>query len=131
MRMLEILDRITRGQATMDDLDRLERLAQNVKRSSLCQLGGSAPNPVLSGLKHFRAEFEAHILRKECPAHACQALHHYAIDPELCSGCMLCARNCPVNAITGEKRKPHVIDPAACIKCGACFDVCRFQAVTR
>ncbi|MFZ5824772.1 MAG: NADH-quinone oxidoreductase subunit NuoF [Bacillota bacterium] len=130
-RMVEILERITRGEATLADLDRLERLAENVKRSSLCQLGGSAPNPVLSSLAHFREEFEAHILDHRCPAGVCAALITYRIDPEACNGCTVCARNCPANAIAGEKKKVHTIDPALCIKCGICFDVCKFDAVLR
>jgi NADH:ubiquinone oxidoreductase subunit F (NADH-binding)/Pyruvate/2-oxoacid:ferredoxin oxidoreductase delta subunit len=130
-RMLEILTRICDGEGTMADLERLERLARNVKVASLCGLGQSAPNPILSTLTHFRAEFEAHILDKRCPAGVCKNLMSYSIAADKCTGCMLCARNCPANAITGEKRQPHVIDPAACIKCGACFDVCKFDAVLR
>lgn len=130
-RMLEILDRICAGRASLADLDRLERLARNVKVSSLCGLGQSAPNPVLSALTHFRAEFAAHVVEHRCPAGACKALLSYRIDPVLCSGCMLCARNCPTNAISGAKLQPHVIDPARCIKCGECFAACRFQAVLR
>jgi NAD-dependent dihydropyrimidine dehydrogenase PreA subunit len=129
--MLEILTRICDGEGTMADLERLERLARNVKVASLCGLGQSAPNPILSTLTHFRAEFEAHILDKRCPAGVCKNLMSYSIAADKCTGCMLCARNCPANAITGEKRQPHVIDPAACIKCGACFDVCKFDAVLR
>jgi len=130
-RMLEILTRICDGKATMTDLERLERLARNVKVSSLCGLGQSAPNPVLSALTHFRAEFEAHILDKRCQAAVCKNLITYSIAADQCTGCMLCARNCPAECITGEKRKPHVIDPLRCIKCGACFDVCKFDAVER
>jgi Pyruvate/2-oxoacid:ferredoxin oxidoreductase delta subunit len=129
--MLEILTRICDGQGTMADLERLERLARNVKLTSLCGLGQSAPNPVLSVLTYFRAEFEAHILHQHCPAGVCKNLLTYRIETSMCTGCMLCARNCPADAITGEKRKPHVIDPAICIKCGACFDVCKFDAVLR
>lgn len=130
-RMLEILTKICEGRATMKDLERLERLAANVKLSSLCGLGQSAPNPVLSNLVHFREEFEAHILDRRCPAGCCSALLTYRIDPNACTGCMLCARNCPVDAIAGAKKQVHVIDEAACIKCGACFDVCKFAAVLR
>ena len=130
-RMLEILTRICDGEGTLADLDRLERLAQNVKLTSLCGLGQSAPNPVLSTLKHFRAEFEAHITGRRCPAAVCKNLISYRIEAEKCTGCVLCARNCPVDAISGEKRKAHVIDPEICIKCGACFDVCKFDAVVR
>ncbi|HWI62922.1 MAG TPA: NADH-ubiquinone oxidoreductase-F iron-sulfur binding region domain-containing protein [Symbiobacteriaceae bacterium] len=130
-RMLEILTRICDGHGSMADLERLERLARNVRVTSLCGLGQSAPNPVLSSLTHFRAEFEAHILDKRCPAGVCKNLISYAIDREKCTGCVLCARNCPVDAISGEKRQPHTIDPEICIKCGACFDVCKFDAVLR
>ncbi|HYG57999.1 MAG TPA: NADH-quinone oxidoreductase subunit NuoF [Symbiobacteriaceae bacterium] len=130
-RMLEILTRICDGEGTMEDLQRLERLAKNVKQSSLCGLGQSAPNPVLSSLTHFRHEFEAHIIDKRCHAAVCKDLITYTILSHHCTGCMLCARNCPADAITGERRKPHVIDMEKCIKCGACFDVCKFDAVVR
>ncbi|HYF90836.1 MAG TPA: NADH-quinone oxidoreductase subunit NuoF [Symbiobacteriaceae bacterium] len=130
-RMLEILTRICDGEGTLADLERLERLAKNVRITSLCGLGQSAPNPVLSTLTHFREEFEAHILEHRCPSGVCKKLISYRIEEEKCTGCVLCARNCPVEAITGEKRQPHKIDPEICIKCGACFDVCKFGAVLR
>lgn len=130
-RMLEILTGICDGRGSLADLDRLERLARNVRTSSLCGLGQSAPNPVLSSLLHFRAEFEAHVLAQRCPAGVCGALVTYAIDPDRCTGCTLCARNCPVDAIAGAKQQLHVIDQALCIKCGQCFEVCKFDAVLR
>jgi len=129
LRMLEILDKITLGQAEMADLDRLERLARLVKRTSLCGLGQSAPNPVLSALENFREEFEAHIIEKRCPAHKCRQLLQYSIDSEKCVGCTLCARRCPVSCINGERRGAHVIDADECIKCGECFNACKFGAV--
>ena len=130
-RMLEILDRIVEGEGTMEDLDELERLAQGIKSTALCGLGQTAPNPVLSTLRYFREEYEAHVRDKHCPAGRCKALTVFRIDQELCKACNLCARNCPVDAISGEVRKPEtfVIDPELCIKCGNCAVVCKFNAV--
>ena len=120
-RMLEILTKITKGQATMEDLDKLEELCYYVKANSACGLGQTAPNPVLSTLKYFRDEYVAHIVDKTCPAGVCKALLSYHIDPDKCKGCTLCARNCPANAINGSVRNPHVIDPDKCIKCGPTY----------
>lgn len=130
-RMLEILERITMGKGELEDLDKLERLANLVKNTSLCGLGRAAPNPVLSTLRHFREEYEAHVVDKKCPARKCKTLIHYEIDPEKCMGCTMCARNCPTDCIAGARKEVHVIGQADCIKCGRCFDVCRFDAVAR
>ena len=130
-RMAEILDRITAGQGTLEDLDRLRRLAALIKKTSLCGLGRAAPNPVLSTLEHFYDEYVAHVTEQRCPAKRCVALTHYEIDAEKCIGCTACARNCPVECITGKRREPHLLDQARCIKCGRCFEVCRFAAVIR
>ncbi|MFO7821736.1 MAG: NADH-quinone oxidoreductase subunit NuoF [Lentisphaeria bacterium] len=130
-RMLEILERITGGKGTPEDIDNLERLAELIRKSSLCGLGRAAPNPVLSTLRHFRAEYDAHVNEKHCPARHCTALVKYEIDPEKCVGCTACARNCPVTCIDGEPKKVHVIDQSRCIKCGRCYEVCKFDAVLR
>ncbi len=128
-RMLEILQRITAGHGEPEDLDRLERLAQSIKVSSLCGLGQTAPNPVLTTLKYFRKEYEAHILDRRCPAGVCKALITYRIDPDKCEGCLVCLRACPGHAISGNKREVHVLDPNLCTKCDTCRQVCKFDAV--
>ncbi|MCI7097597.1 MAG: 4Fe-4S binding protein, partial [Lachnospiraceae bacterium] len=128
-RLLEILEKITEGKATMDDLDQLERLADLIKNNSLCALGQTAPNPVLSTLKHFRDEYVAHIVDRRCPAGKCKSLLSYNIDPEKCIGCGLCAKNCPAEAISGEKKKPYTIDTTKCVKCGVCMTKCKKSAV--
>ena len=128
--MLEFLDNFAAGKGSLDDIAALESLAQAVQDGSLCALGGSAPNPVLTTLKYFREEYEAHIVEKRCPAGVCKDLITYAIDPDNCTGCGLCAKICPQSCIRGEKKKAHVIDENACIRCGACLDSCKFNAVT-
>ncbi|MDD3826872.1 MAG: NADH-ubiquinone oxidoreductase-F iron-sulfur binding region domain-containing protein [Anaerolineae bacterium] len=128
-RCLEILNRISAGKGRPEDLDLLEELAQTIRDFSLCALGQSAPNPVLSTLKYFRDEYEAHIYEKRCPAGVCKPLIEYWIDPEVCTGCGACVRACPQETIAGEKKAAHVINVMKCIKCGACYDVCRFQAI--
>lgn len=129
-RMLEILDKITEGKGELGDIDRLERLAENIKSSSLCGLGQTAPNPVLSTLKYFRDEYEAHVVEKRCPAGVCQELLTYHIT-DACKGCTLCTKACPVNAISGERKELHTINTETCIKCGACVDKCPFKAIIR
>lgn len=130
-RMLEILTRITAGEGQETDIELLEDLAQKIKNGSLCGLGQTAPNPVLTTLKYFRDEYEAHIKEKRCPAHICAALLSYSINPGKCTGCTLCAKKCPVDAISGKVKETHKIDAVACIKCGNCFDVCKFAAVEK
>jgi NADH-quinone oxidoreductase subunit F len=130
-RMLEILDKICEGRGTLADISFLEDIAQQVKIGSLCGLGATAPNPVQTALKYFRDEFEEHVVEKKCRSGSCAALTTYTIDPVNCTGCRACARVCPVQAISGERKEVHVIDQELCIKCGACFDKCRFDAVRR
>jgi NAD-dependent dihydropyrimidine dehydrogenase PreA subunit len=127
-RMLEITDNISKGQGKAEDLALLEELATVVKEFSLCALGQTASNPVLSTIRYFRDEYEAH-LNKKCPAGVCKALIEYSIDQDKCNGCGLCRKNCPQSAITGEPKKPHVIDQEKCIKCGICRESCKFGAV--
>jgi len=129
LRMLEILNRITMGEGELEDLDKLETLGKQVKESSLCGLGQTAPNPVLSTLRYYRDEYIAHIVDKRCPTATCSALVDFIIDPEKCTGCGVCAKNCPVDAIAGEPKKPYVIDTSICAKCGKCITVCNFDAV--
>ncbi len=128
-RMLEILEKITKGQATMEDLDKLEELCYHLQSSSLCALGQTAPNPVLSTLRYFRDEYIAHIVDKKCPAGVCKDLLQFKIDPDKCKGCTLCARTCPADAIIGSVREVHMIDSEKCLKCGACIEKCRFGAI--
>lgn len=128
-RMLEILNRITEGKAKPEELDLLEELAYNVKEGALCGLGQTAPNPVLTTLRYFRDEYETHIYDRRCPAKVCNQLLTYSIDPDKCTGCKVCAKRCPAEAIQGERKESHVIDQEKCIKCGNCFNACKFGAV--
>ncbi|MBR3844273.1 MAG: 4Fe-4S binding protein, partial [Clostridia bacterium] len=128
-RMLEILEKITDGRGEDGDIEKLEELALTIKATSLCGLGQTAPNPVLSTLRYFRDEYEAHIYEKRCPAGQCKKLARYIIDEDTCKGCSLCAKKCPVGAITGEIKSPFTIDQDKCIKCGACIDSCKFNAI--
>ena len=131
VRMLEILNKITDGNGEMEDLDKLEELANYIKAGSLCGLGQTAPNPVLSTLRYFRDEYVAHIVDKKCPAGVCKKLLNYTIDADKCKGCTLCARQCPAGAITGKVKEVHVIDTEKCVKCGACVEKCKFGAISR
>lgn len=128
-RMLEILERITQGEGVEGDIERLEELAMQIKDNSLCGLGQTAPNPVLTTIRYFRDEYEAHINHKKCPAHVCRPLLTYRIVDEKCTGCMVCLKNCPAKAITGERKKPHLIDQDICTRCGICFAKCKFDAI--
>ena len=128
-RMLEILEKITKGQATMEDLDKLEELCSHLQSNSLCALGQTAPNPVISTLRYFRDEYIAHIVDKKCPAGVCKDLLQYKIDPDKCKGCTLCARTCPADAIIGKVKEVHMINPEKCLKCGAWMEKCRFGAI--
>ena len=130
-RLLEILNKITSGNGTLEDLDKMEELCYYIKENSLCGLGQTAPNPVLSTLKYYRDEYEAHVLEHRCPAGACKALTNYTIDPDKCKGCTICARNCPVGAISGALKEAHTIDTGKCIKCGVCMEKCKFGAVVK
>ena len=130
-RMYEILDKITKGQGTLEDLDKLEELANYIKANSLCGLGQTAPNPVLSTLRYFKDEYIAHVVEKRCPAGVCKSLLSFSIDPDKCKGCTLCSRKCPVDAISGAVKEPHVIDQSKCIKCGTCIDLCKFGAISK
>ncbi len=130
-RLLEMLNKITEGNGTLEDLDKMEELCHYIANNALCGLGQTAPNPVLSTLKYFRKEYEAHVVEKRCPAGVCKKLLQYVIDPEKCTGCTLCARKCPVSCISGKVKEPHVIDQSKCIKCGACMENCRFKAISK
>jgi NADH:ubiquinone oxidoreductase subunit F (NADH-binding)/(2Fe-2S) ferredoxin/NAD-dependent dihydropyrimidine dehydrogenase PreA subunit len=129
-RLLEMLESICEGNGQAGDIERLEKLCEEICKNSLCGLGQGAPNPVISTLKHFRHEYEAHIYDKTCPAKVCRSLISYKIIDDICTGCTVCARNCPVDAITGQRRHPHLIDSELCIRCGICMQVCNFNAIS-
>jgi NADH-quinone oxidoreductase subunit F len=129
LRMLETLERITRGEGKPDDLANLERLAAQIKEASLCGLGQTAPNPVQTTIRYYRPEYEAHIQGRECPARYCESLVDFYINPQKCTGCTLCAKNCSVQAISGQAKQPHAIDRTICVKCAKCISVCNFNAV--
>jgi NADH-quinone oxidoreductase subunit F len=130
-RMLEILTRITEGKGVLEDIERLEELATNIIKGSLCGLGQTAPNPVLTTLRYFKDEYIAHIQEKRCPAGVCNALLRYEVISDKCIGCTACARKCPVSCISGSVKQPHLIDQDKCIKCGACFSACKFNAIRK
>lgn len=127
--MLDMLTKICQGKGKMEDLDVLEELAVRIQDTSLCALGQTAPNPILTTLRYFRDEYIEHIRDKKCRAGVCKSLLKFEINPEKCTGCTVCAIKCPVKAISGEKKKPHKIDQNICIKCGVCYDACRFNAI--
>jgi ferredoxin len=127
--MLTLLERICAGKGQPGDVDYLQRLGEQIKLASLCGLGQTAPNPVLSTIRYFRDEYQAHIFDKKCPAKVCKGLITYSIVADKCTGCMVCLHNCPTNAITGAKQQAHVIDAALCTRCGMCASVCKFEAV--
>lgn len=129
-RMLEILQKITEGNGEKEDLRKLEDLCENIKNASVCGLGQTAPNPVISTMKYFMNEYEEHVVDKKCKTGECKALADITINPEKCRGCGMCKRNCPVEAISGEIKQPHVIDKEKCIKCGTCISVCPFKAIS-
>jgi NADP-reducing hydrogenase subunit HndC len=129
--MLEILEKITSGKGTLQDIENLKALANSIRASALCGLGQTAPNPVLSTLRYFEDEYMAHVKEKRCPAGVCKDLLRYTIDKEKCKGCGICAKNCPVSAISGEIKKPYQIDGDVCIKCGVCESKCPFKAISR
>ena len=131
VRLLEILNKITEGHGEMEDLDKLEELCEYIRSASLCGLGQTAPNPVLSTLRYFRDEYVAHVVDKKCPAGVCKNLLNYKIIADKCKGCTLCAKKCPVGAITGTVKQPHVIDVAKCVKCGVCMSSCKFGAIIK
>jgi NADH-quinone oxidoreductase subunit F len=128
-RMLETLERITTGEGEPEDIEHLKHAAEQIKQASLCGLGQTAPNPVLTTIKYYEDEYIAHITDKKCPAASCSALVAYMIDPEKCTGCTVCARNCPVDAIYGGKKEAHTVDQDKCVKCGKCITSCNFDAV--
>jgi NADP-reducing hydrogenase subunit HndC len=128
-RMLEILEKITGGKGEPEDIDKLEVLAKNIKAAALCGLGQSAPQPVLSTLRYFRDEYEAHVRDKKCPAGVCKSMVHYIIHTDICKRCGICAKNCPASCITGDRSTPYVIMQDKCLKCGACMERCPFKAI--
>ena len=131
VRMKEILEKITSGNGTLEDIDKLEELAYYIKANSLCGLGQTAPNPVLATLKFFRDEYVAHVVDKKCPAGVCKGLLRYKVNADKCKGCTACARVCPVGAVSGAVKQPHSIDSTKCIKCGACMEKCKFGAIVK